>query len=326
MHGAQHSGALFFYLNGKDNNYKNSVLLLDEDAPVNPYTNNVIPTANMDLNVPSSPKTPKLPMIANSITDNALDPGAIIMEMDIDTDTKVQSDIDLDHNHKYHIHKEHSDINKTGHCKNLHECLHQNMDQHPPSSLHCPISQKSLSLSLVSNIKLMQSSQISIDCDAVLDVVPKISVTNCCNRSNQNNSLKNISIDMNEQHGNNKSIFAVPTTTHNQLMPHPNMELDMYCSDQIKNIQTNTLNLPSKRKYSLDVHHHPNHHNNDWNSNINLKAFEPDLLNIDRKDNNSYRDEDICDDENWWMSGAYFDDAQLEFLHDPHFIYYGIKI
>ena len=327
MHGAQYTGSLFFYLKGKDNNYKNSEVLLDEEAPVNPYINNIIGTANIGKNGSKSPKRPKLPIIANSITDNTFDPGAIIKEIEIDSNIKIKSN--LDRNHKQLIHKEHSNNNRyryikpsisnTGHYNNLNECQSQNMDQHLSPSSHSPISIKSPSISPVPNLNSMQSSSnTSIDCDVVLDLVPSISITNCCNSS----------------HRNNKATF-----THIHPMMHPNMELDMYynaaneqmTTDQKKNISTKTSNFPSKRKYSLDMHHHSNldgynEHDHDRNCSINLKAFEPDLLNIDRKDNNSYRDEDICDDEDWWMSGAYFDDVQLEFEYDPQFIYHGVEI
>jgi len=130
-------------------------------------------------------------------------------------------------------------------------------------------------------------------------------------------------------------------------MLHPNldatnMDLSMYQNpkkqiniDAIANILQNNAdlssNLPSKRKYSLDMNmcnNHSNHSNYSIDNNLNGKAFEPDVLDIDRKDNNSYRDNDLCDDDNWWLNGAYFDDTQLEFEYDPdpEFIYYGVEI
>ena len=61
-------------------------------------------------------------------------------------------------------------------------------------------------------------------------------------------------------------------------------------------------------------------------SNLTLK---PDVLGINRMDNNVYKDNElgIDDDGDWWVSAEYYYvSEEIDFDYDPSFVYYGILI
>lgn len=59
------------------------------------------------------------------------------------------------------------------------------------------------------------------------------------------------------------------------------------------------------------------------------ESFKPDILGIDRKDNNSYKDIELCKDSNWWVCQEYYhddDEIDITFDYDFTFVDYGVAI
>ena len=63
------------------------------------------------------------------------------------------------------------------------------------------------------------------------------------------------------------------------------------------------------------------------------QSFRPDILGINRMDNNVYKDTELCDDPNWWISPEYYynnnndtNKSGIEFNYDPSFVDYGVII
>ena len=57
------------------------------------------------------------------------------------------------------------------------------------------------------------------------------------------------------------------------------------------------------------------------------QSFKPDILGINRMDNNVHHDTELYDDNNWWISEAYYNfDDEIEFEYDLNFVDYGVIV
>lgn len=247
MHGQQYSGSLFFHLNGKQNQFKDSPLThqFDDEGEKSHFVDS---DNMMDIIMNKA-----LPIIQNSITESIEDYSCTAKELETQRKTDKNTD-NSDLIDKLYIH----------------------------------------------------SCEPSIDCDMVLGEIPKMEFPSIAINT-QKRGTRSQSSD--EYDG-----FILPSTVntwiHPQLIPQFSMHHSLPSTPEEKSSHLSPLpsQIPSINP-------------------MNPKSFEPDELNVDRNDNNSWRCEYVRFDKNWWMNTAVFDD-DLEFEYDPspEFIYYGVEV